>query len=205
MPDINHIIENHQYLPYLILLVWTFLEGETIVIIAGIAARDGHPWLPLVMLCAFCGSLCSDQLLFFLGRYKGQAFMAKRPRWQIQAEKVYRILEKHQTALILGFRFLYGMRNITPLAIGMSQVSARRFVILNIIGAAIWSVAFSYGGYLFGAALETFLKKEHKVMVIILLLVLATILWIVRMARRRAIQKNLDSQNREPKDTGPSL
>ena len=45
MPDIReiieHILENHRYLPYVVLLVWTFLEGETIVIIAGFAARDG--------------------------------------------------------------------------------------------------------------------------------------------------------------------
>jgi membrane protein DedA with SNARE-associated domain len=200
MPDINHILENHRYLPYLILLVWTFLEGETIVIIAGIAAREGHPWLPLVMVCAFCGSLCSDQLMFFLGRYKGKAFIAKRPRWQIRAEKVYRMLEKHQTWLILGFRFLYGIRNITPLAIGMSGVSVRRFVILNIIGAAVWSISFSISGYLFGAAMETFLAKEHKILVILSLLVLAALIWIVRAVRRRAIQKNNDTQTLEQKN-----
>ncbi len=201
MSDINHILENHQYLPYLILLVWTFLEGETIVIIAGIAAREGHPWLPLVMLCAFCGSLTSDLLMFFLGRYKGQAFIARRPRWQMRAEKVYSLLERHQTWLILGFRFLYGIRNITPLAIGMSGVPVRRYVILNIIGAALWSFSFSIGGYLFGAALETFLEKEHKIFVILLLLVLTVLLWILRMARRRSLLKNNNIPNGKYKNT----
>ena len=86
--DINHILENHQYLPYIVLLVWTFLEGETIVIVAGVAARDGHLWLPLVVLCAFCGSLGSDQIIFYLGRHKGKAFVARRPNWQARAEKV---------------------------------------------------------------------------------------------------------------------
>jgi membrane protein DedA with SNARE-associated domain len=198
MPDINHLLETHQYLPYLILLVWTFLEGETIVIIAGIAAREGHPWLPLVIACSFSGSLCSDQLMFFLGRFKGKVFVAKRPAWQVRAEKVYRLLEKHQTWLILGFRFLYGLRNITPFAIGMSQVSTKRFLILNIIGAAVWATVFACGGYLFGAAMETVFAKHQKPVVLSVLLVVVIVFWIVRIVRRRAAQKKLTLPPADP-------
>jgi membrane protein DedA with SNARE-associated domain len=192
MPDLNHILEQHRYLPYLILLVWTFLEGETIVIIAGIAARDGNLWLPLVILCAFCGSILSDQLMFFLGRFKGAAFIARRPAWQLRAQKVYRLLERYQTGLILGFRFLYGVRNITPFALGMSEVSVRRFVTLNILGAALWAVSFAWGGYLFGAAIETVIDKRHRAWILLGLLVLMCVIWVVRLIfRRRNIKRQL--------------
>jgi len=192
MPDLNHILEQHRYLPYLILLVWTFLEGETIVIIAGIAARDGNLLLPLVILCAFCGSILSDQLMFFLGRFKGAAFVARRPAWQLRAQKVYRLLEQYQTGLILGFRFLYGVRNITPFALGMSEVSTRRFVGLNILGAALWAVSFAWGGYLFGAAIETVIDKRHRAWLLLGLLVLMCVIWVVRLIiRRRNIKRQL--------------
>jgi membrane protein DedA with SNARE-associated domain len=192
MPDLNHILEQHRYLPYLILLVWTFLEGETIVIIAGIAAREGHLLLPLVILCAFCGSILSDQLLFFLGRFKGAAFVARRPAWQLRAQKVYRLLERYQTGLILGFRFLYGVRNITPFALGMSEVGVRRFVTLNVLGAALWAVVFAWSGYLFGAAIETVIEKRHRAWLFLGLLVLMCIIWIVRLVfRRRNIKRQL--------------
>ena len=186
MPDIGHILENHAYIAYIVLLAWTFLEGETIVIIAGIAAREGHLWLPLIALCAFCGSLCSDQVAFFLGRYKGKAFVARRPKWQGRAEKVYRLLERHQTWLILGFRFLYGLRNVTPFAIGMSQVSTRRFVILNVIGAAVWAVTFACGGYVFGAAMETVFAGQQKWIVILALAGVLSLVWAVRHLRNRS-------------------
>jgi membrane protein DedA with SNARE-associated domain len=197
VPELNDIFENHQYLPYLILLVWTFLEGETIVIIAGVFARDGTPWLPLVILCSFCGSLASDQMLFFLGRYKGKGFIAKRPAWQQRAEKVYRMLEKHQYWLILGFRFMYGLRNITPFTLGMSQVGTRRFVILNVIGAAVWAVSFACGGYVFGAAMETFVEKHQKTAVLIALLIFMIILWIVRVVRRNRKAKSPEASPAE--------
>jgi membrane protein DedA with SNARE-associated domain len=208
VPDINHILENHLYWAYIVLVVWTFLEGETIVIIAGVAAHDGHLWLPLIILCAFCGSLCSDQLVFFLGRLKGKAFIAKRPKWQARAERVYRMLERHQIWLILGFRFLYGLRNITPFAIGMSQVRTRRFIVLNVIGAAVWATIFACGGYFFGAAMETVLAKQQKWFVVLGLAAIIAIAWLVRTLRarkrfRQAAFKSPDGPTPMPSDPAP--
>lgn len=186
MQNLKSLVDSAGVWPYVILLVWTFLEGETIVIIAGIAAKDGTPKLWLVILAAFVGSLASDQLMFFLGRYKGQAFIAKRPAWQRRSQKVMDILHRHQTALILGFRFLYGLRNVTPLAIGMSKVSTRRFVVLNVTGAAIWACAFACGGYLLGRAMESFFEKtEHQLMILAGVIGVVFILWLIRLIRRR--------------------
>jgi membrane protein DedA with SNARE-associated domain len=181
-------IDSNSIWPYLILLVWTFFEGETIVIFAGFCAFDSTnpgPNIWLVILSAFCGSLISDQLMFFLGRLKGKTFIAKRPKWQVRAQKVYRILERHQTWLILGFRFLYGLRNITPFTIGMSEVPTRRFILLNVTGAAIWAAAFAWGGFLIGKALEIFFEKEGKWVVIGLVVTVAFVVWVVRHIRRR--------------------
>ncbi len=185
MLNIEHILESHKYLPYIVLLIWTFLEGESIVILAGIAAKEGDLSLPLIILCAFCGSLCSDQLMFFFGRYRGQSFVAKRPSWQVRAVKVYRLLEVHQTWFILGFRFLYGLRNISPFVIGMSEIKTRRFVILNVLGAALGAVWFAGGGYRDGAATESFLGKKNMVWIVLAIVAIATITWIVRLIRRR--------------------
>ncbi len=200
MPDISHILESHLYWAYAVLLVWTLLEGETIVIIAGVAARDGHLWLPLIIICAFCGSLCSDQIVFFLGRYKGKAFVGRRPRWQARAQRVYHMLERHQTWLILGFRFLYGLRNITPFAIGMSQVPTRRFVVLNVIGAALWAVTFACGGYLFGAAMETIFAGQQKWYAVLGLAVIIVIVWVVRMTCKRLALNKTRLEQLEKKD-----
>lgn len=199
MENLTNLVDSAGVWPYVILLVWTFLEGETIVIIAGIAAKDGTPKLWLVILAAFVGSLASDQLMLFLGRYKGQAFIAKRPAWQVRSQKVLDILHRHQTALILGFRFLYGLRNVTPLAIGMSKVSTRRFIILNVIGAAVWACSFACGGYLLGHALETFFKsRAHKLMILAGVLGVVFVLWLIRVIRRRKLDKLPTAESPSP-------
>lgn len=159
-PDIfstEGITELVQSYGYLAILIGTFLEGETIVLIAGFLAHEGMLSLPIIALCAFTGSCISDQLMFFVGRKAGKPFLARRPRLSWGAAKVTKIMERHETLLILGFRFLYGLRNVTPVMLGTSGVSWKKFFILNIIGAAIWATSFTWGGYLFGMLLAEIL------------------------------------------------
>ena len=95
---LEHIIETYGYWA---LLVGTFLEGETILIIGGFLAHRGYLSLPLVILAAFIGTLAGDQLFFFIGRKKGKAFLDKRPSWKPNIEKAHNLLDRYQTLLIL--------------------------------------------------------------------------------------------------------
>lgn len=52
---------------YWAILVGTLLEGETILLLGGFAAYQGYLALPWVILAAFIGAFCGDQLFFFLG------------------------------------------------------------------------------------------------------------------------------------------
>lgn len=72
----------------------------------------------------------------------------------MRAERIHRLLDRYGVLVLIGFRFIYGVRTITPLVIGMSGVSVPRFVVLNGIGAAIWSVMVVLLGYFFGMAVE---------------------------------------------------
>ncbi len=181
---LSAFLDNHAYLAYLVILVWTFIEGETIVIIAGFAAIDGSPNVWGVVLSAFIGSLAGDQTWFYLGRFKGQAFLAKRPGWKQKADKVLAIFERHHVLLILGFRFLYGLRNPTPFALGTSKVSGGRFLILNAIGAGVWALTFAFGGYYFGKAAEKFIS-DYKIPVLIGAVLFFAAFWGLRVWFRR--------------------
>lgn len=172
---------------YWAILVGTFLEGETILLLAGFAAQIGYLELPWVMAAAFAGSFSGDQLYFFLGRRYGNRIIAKRLSWQANADRVYRILERHQNILILTFRFYYGLRNVTPFVIGASRVERVRFVVLNAIGAVVWAVALAYAGYLFGEAVQLFFHNLARMELYVFagLAVAAVLVWIVGLMRRR--------------------
>lgn len=170
---------------YLALFVGTFLEGETILIVAGYLAQNDYLDLVLVILSAFLGTFAGDQLFFFLGRHKGMRFLEKRPGWKAKAEKAFSLLHRHQVGVILGFRFLYGIRNVTPFVIGSSGFNPMRFFVLNFLGALAWAIAFGSIGYHIGTAADAFLDdlKKYEMMAFGAVFVLALVYY--RLANRR--------------------
>lgn len=142
---------------YLALFAGCLLEGETLLLLAGLAAHGGYLSYPVVVLVAFVGGTLGDQICFFVGRRYGDALLLRWTHLEVPAARVRRLIDRHSALLIVGLRFMYGLRLIGPVVIGMSDVSAWRFVVFNVIGAAIWAVAVSGAGYLFGHAIEWFL------------------------------------------------
>ena len=124
---------------YPILLLGTFFEGETVLILGGVAAHMGYLSIGWVITCGFVGTLFGDQLYFLIGRRHGAGFLARRPTWQARSQQVYRIMERYPVLLIFGFRFIYGIRTVTPFAIGMSNISYLRFA--SVRGSGPWSLA----------------------------------------------------------------
>ncbi|MBI3562216.1 MAG: DedA family protein [Gammaproteobacteria bacterium] len=180
---------------YLAILLWTFVEGETVVIVAGFFAHLGLLNIELVILTALLGSFSGDQLYYYIGRHGGAKYIAKRKSWQMKAECVYRILRRHQNLLIVSFRFYYGVRNITPFAIGAANIPRLRFFILNFIGATVWAVVFSYGGYFLGKTLKQFIDDYHHYALLILggLIAIVMLASLVRkLCQSRASKISLD-------------
>lgn len=172
---------------YLAVFIGTFLEGESVLIAGGFLAHRGYMALPWVMLAAFVGSMLGDQLAYFLGRWRGPRFLAARPAWHARAEKVMDKLHRHKVLIILGFRFVWGLRNATPFVLGASHIPVRVFISLNAVGAAIWAVAVAAGGYVFGYALEAALgrMKHYEHLIVAGLIVAGVALWIWHAQRAR--------------------
>jgi membrane protein DedA with SNARE-associated domain len=167
---------------YPAVLVGTFFEGEIILILGGFAAHRGYLSLPLVITAAFAGSLLGDQFYFFMGRRRGRSFLAKHPNWDEKIDRFRGLMERFGTPFILLFRFLYGLRTVAPFAIGLSDVSTVKFVILNAVSAAIWAVALGVLGYFFGHAMEIVLKdvKKYELAVMAGLVAVAVVIFLVR-------------------------
>ncbi|HEX7045676.1 MAG TPA: DedA family protein [Burkholderiales bacterium] len=179
---------------YLAILIGTFLEGETILVLGGLAAHLGYLDLTWVIASAFVGSFFGDQLYFYIGRFYGPRILAKRLSWQANAARVYKHLHRHQNFLILTFRFYYGLRNVTPFALGASQVSPLRYFVLNLIGAVIWAVTLGTLGFLFGEAFRLFLDDFHRrgLYVLGVVVFVGVLIWAATLLRqRRKAKENL--------------
>src|SRR5437588_2041 len=79
--DINQLIAHNGACFYAIAFIWTFLEGETVILFAGFAAAQGLVDPLLLLAVAWLGSFSGDQCYFWLGRRFGVRLLDRFRRW----------------------------------------------------------------------------------------------------------------------------
>ena len=195
---LSEFIRNYGYYA---LFIGTCLEGETIMILAGIAAHQQILSLPWVVLLGFLGSLTGDQAIFFISRHWGKRILARFPWLYLRMEKVNRILERHGTWYMISFRFFYGLRNPTPFVIGLSSIRTSRFVALNTLGAALWAVTLGLMGYLLGELAARILSKAKWA--ILAVAAIGVAIWLVRHLLLTRARRRARAQHKIPPDVPP--
>jgi LPXTG-motif cell wall-anchored protein len=152
-----------QTYKYTIVVAGALLEGEMVLILAGAAAYHGYMSLHLVMLISFLGALLHDTLLFFIGRFFGKKILNRPSRWKNGITKIVNLIQKYDRYFIMSFRFIYGIRTLTPIVVGAGTIMFRRYFSLVAISAAVWAIIVSYAGYSFAMALESIIANFEKI------------------------------------------
>ncbi len=155
--DVPRLIHEYGVWFYLLTFGWTFVEGETFVLVAGFFAAQGLLSGVLLLLAAWLGSFAGDQCYFWIGRRYGLRLLSHRPHWRSPVDAALGWVKRFDAWFILSFRFIYGVRNFSSFALGISGISWRRFLALNCLAAFLWACVFVGGGYFCGRALERML------------------------------------------------
>jgi membrane protein DedA with SNARE-associated domain len=198
---IEQLIRDNVFWAYCLVFVLTCLEGETIMVLAGIAAKQGILELPWVIVLGFLGSLTGDQTIFFVSRMWGKRILARFPWLYLRMEKVNRVLERHGTWYLISFRFFYGLRNPTPFVVGLSSIPTRRFVLLNVTGAVIWAITLGLMGYLLGTLAERILSQGKWAILGVAAIGLA--IWLVRHLLLTRARHRAKVEHKIPPDVPP--
>ncbi len=160
---------------YWVLFIWTFLEGEAGLILAGFFAFQGYFTLPGVILTALAGAFCGDQFYFYVGRLQGARLLRIFTFIARKFHKALRLIERYGTFVAFISRYTYGFRIVLPIILGMTSFPALKFCWLNILSALAWSIIFSLAGYLFGKSASLFVEDvsryEHHLLVILAILI----------------------------------
>ena len=139
---------------YVALLLGTFFEGETAILVASSLIHRGLLEGPYLVFFAFAGSFISDWLYYLIGRFNGKYFIERRPALKAKVAPVQAFFETNQLQILLTFRFLYGFRVIIPLLIGMSAVKPLQYLFYTLLGGVFWASTVTTVGYWFGRFLD---------------------------------------------------
>ncbi|HEX3577210.1 MAG TPA: DedA family protein [Thermoanaerobaculia bacterium] len=152
-----------QKFGYLAVFVGTFLEGETILVMAGFFAERGYLKLPLVVITACAGAYVGHVFWFFLGRKQGVKLLDRFPRMKRHFGKGIRLFERYGAPAIFITQWLYGLRITCAVIIGISKVSTIKFLIYEALTCIVWAIVIGTAGYYFGRAVERVLGRAAHI------------------------------------------
>lgn len=89
--DINSLISHYGYLA---LLIGCMAEGETFVLLGGVAAHKGLLNFAGVVAAAMAGGIIGDQLLYWLGKRYGTRLLARFSNHQDKVEKASQLIHR---------------------------------------------------------------------------------------------------------------
>ncbi|MDP2793281.1 MAG: DedA family protein [Sulfurisoma sp.] len=172
------------------LIVTPFLPGDSLLFVAGALAATGGMDIGLLMAVLMAAAVLGDGVNFRVGRWFGpKVFRWEDSRFFNKAafDKTHSFYEHHGGKTIVIARFLPILRTYAPFVAGVADMTATRFTLFNVIGAAVWVGSLCLAGYWFG---NLPVIKNNLTLVIVGIIVLSLLPLAIGWARHKLSAQN---------------
>lgn len=128
---------------------------------AGVLSYAGELNIYISILVALSANFIGDQFVFYMARTNKEFAKDILDKHRRKVAYVHVLMRKYGSFIILIKKYIYGVKTLVPLAIGLTKYSPAKFMLFNAIGAVIWAVAIGFAGFSFGGVIiET--AEEYK-------------------------------------------
>jgi membrane protein DedA with SNARE-associated domain len=167
--------------------VMPIFPGETTLNAAAtLAAHDKLEVLPIIIAGAL-GAIVGDSSLFWLSRLYGARFedQVNRAKEKKGVKQAFDLMDRSPAVLIIGGRYVPGMRFVVNATMGLSDIEYKRYVVWSIISGVLWSTYTTILAYEIGLALGDFPLASFIISGLVTTIALTVIFFTVRRQRRR--------------------
>lgn len=212
----RYIAEYGYWVIFLFVMLEDFgvpLPGETVLIAGAVDAGTGRLNIVAVGVLGFVAAVAGDNIGFALGHFGGRALALRWGRYVFLTEerldKAERFFASHGGKVITMARFVEGLRQANGIIAGISGMRWLRFLVFNMLGAALWVGCWVSVGYFGGRNITTIYDyiTQYSLYVLIAALVAVAIwVWLHLRKRRRARAAMAAGQDRADsarEDTAP--
>lgn len=174
------MLNNLSTYGYVVLFLYSLGGGLIALIGAGVLSFMGKMDLTLSMTIAFIANFIGDGLLFYMARYHKREMMEYLSKHKRKLAFSHLLLKRRGAWIIVIKKFIYGLKTLIPLTVGLTKYDFWKFSLYNALGAFIWAITVGGGSYLFGGAIiEAFKMISNKpYLAPVSLVIIAASVWI---------------------------
>lgn len=138
---------------YIGLFLYSLGGGFAAIVVAGVLSYMQKMDIVASITIAFIANTLGSFMLFYMARYQKAMMLEGLRKHRRKLALAHILLKKNGSWIIVAQKFIYGVKTIIPIAIGLTRYDFKKFAILNIIGALLWSLTFGLGSYYSGGFL----------------------------------------------------
>ncbi|PAF47832.1 hypothetical protein BKH46_03090 [Helicobacter sp. 12S02634-8] len=166
---------------YLILFLYCMGSGYVGIIIAGILSSLGSMDIGISIVVAFLGNTFGSSVLALLGRYQKGEILKYFAKYRRKVALVHTWMRKYGIWLIFINKYIYGVKTIVPIAIGVSKYNMKKFLIFNALACAIWAVALGMVAYFASEFIKNIFSQVNEMPYVMPLIFVCIVLvvWVL--------------------------
>jgi len=149
----DDMLNNLATYGYAVVFLYSLGGGFLALLGAGVLSFMGKMDITLSITIAFIANFIGDGLLFYMARYHKREMMEYLSKHKRKLAFSHLLLKRRGSWIIVIKKFIYGLKTLVPLAVGLSKYSFWKFSFYNALGAFIWAMVVGGLSYLFGGAL----------------------------------------------------
>jgi len=185
---LEEILNNLTTYGYIILFFYSLGGGFFALAAAGVLASIGKMDLATSIAVAFAANFIGDQALLLFTRANRHTMMEYLKKHRRKLAYSHLLMKKYGAWVIFLQKYIYGVKTLVPIAIGLTRYDAMKFGVLNFLAAAVWAVTIGMASYLGGKTVLSMLdraKENPWVLPLVGALVIAAIAWMIARAVRK--------------------
>ncbi|MDA3075793.1 DedA family protein [Campylobacter sp. JMF_04 NA10] len=187
----DSMFENLHTWGYLLLFLYTLGGGFIALVAAGILSFTGelNIWVCIAVACV--SNFLGDTGLFWVSRYNKKDIMPylKKQRRNLALSQI--LFKRYGDRIILIQKFIYGLKTLVPIAIGITKYSFLKFSILNAVSSLVWALIIGLLSFYAGDFVQeiySHIKEKPYIAPLILALVVAAIICYFKFATKKRIK-----------------
>ena len=160
---------------YIVLFLYSFGGGFLALAVAGVLSYAGDLNIYITLIVAGSANFTGDQFLFLLARNNKAQAKAMMGKHQRKIALAHLMMRKYGSIVVFLQKYIYGIKTLIPLAMGLTKYDAKKFIFFNILATILWTLVIGIASYMLGELVYTYTDQFKTYGIVLVVIILATL------------------------------
>ncbi|NLO17602.1 MAG: DedA family protein [Arcobacter butzleri] len=165
---------------YIVLFLYSFGGGFVALAAAGVLSFSGELNIFISIAVAVIANFLGDQFLFYMARYNKHFAKDIMKKYGRKVAYTHLLMRKYGNIAIFIQKYIYGVKTLIPLAIGLTKYDAQKFMFYNVFASILWGIIVGGISYMLGNVVLTYAEDYKYIGVALIVAIIISVSYLYK-------------------------